>query len=143
MEGSAYFPPEGYETQKRRASLYIHLLLADCFLIPQNTMQMDPSDKRKGPPPAVKKVLSLFGSGREEDRLVGYLSFLKVGPKLLKFLPGTMLSYCYSVPGDHNTPVSYSASILHVHGLLKSSVIAELATFIGICSASQPVILIA
>lgn len=42
----------------------------------------------KGPPPAVKKVLSLFGSGKEEDKMVGYLSFLKVGPKLLKFLPG-------------------------------------------------------
>ena len=36
----------------------------------------------------MKKVLSLFGSGREEDRMVGYLSFLKIGPKLLKFLPG-------------------------------------------------------
>ena len=52
-------------------------------------VQMDPSGKSKGPPPAVKKVLSLFGSGREEDRMVGYLSFLKIGPKLLKFLPGT------------------------------------------------------
>ena len=53
---------------------------------------MDPSGKSKGPPPAVKKVLSLFGSGREEDRMVGYLSFLKIGPKLLKFLPGTALA---------------------------------------------------
>lgn len=43
--------------------------------------------KSKGPPPIVKKVLSLFGSGREEDRLTGYLSFLKIGPQLLKFLP--------------------------------------------------------
>lgn len=51
-------------------------------------LQMDPSGKSKGPPPAVKKVLSLFGSGREEDRMVGYFSFLKIGPKLLKFLPG-------------------------------------------------------
>jgi magnesium chelatase subunit H len=41
-----------------------------------------------GPPPAVKKVLSLFSSGREEDKMVGYLSFLKIGPQLLKFLPG-------------------------------------------------------
>jgi len=41
-----------------------------------------------GPPPAVKKILSLFGSGREEDRMVGYLAFLKAGPKLLKFVPG-------------------------------------------------------
>ncbi len=27
----------------------------------------------------VKKVLSLFGSNREEDKMTGYLSFLKVG----------------------------------------------------------------
>ena len=40
----------------------------------------------------MKKVLSLFGSGREEDRMVGYLSFLKIGPKLLKFLPGMPFS---------------------------------------------------
>jgi len=47
-----------------------------------------PADgKKAGPPPAVKKVLSLFGSGREEDKMVGYLSMLSVGPKLLKFLP--------------------------------------------------------
>ncbi len=57
-----------------------------------HAVQMDPSGKSKGPPPAVKKVLSLFGSGREEDRMVGYLSFLKIGPKLLKFLPGMLLT---------------------------------------------------
>ncbi|EFN54112.1 hypothetical protein CHLNCDRAFT_25038 [Chlorella variabilis] len=50
--------------------------------------KMAAGGKSKGPPPAVKKVLSLFGSGREEDKMVGYLSFLKIGPKLLKFLPG-------------------------------------------------------
>lgn len=49
--------------------------------------------KSKGPPPAVKKLLGLFGSQREEDRMVGYLSFLKIGPKLLKFLPGTGLVF--------------------------------------------------
>lgn len=59
---------------------------------------MDPSGKSKGPPPAVKKVLSLFGSGREEDRMVGYLSFLKIGPKLLKFLPGAALPCLWSCP---------------------------------------------
>ena len=53
---------------------------------------MDPSGKSKGPPPAVKKVLGMFGSGREEDRMVGYLSFLKIGPKLLRFLPGKQAS---------------------------------------------------
>lgn len=52
------------------------------------SFQMGGGGQAKGPPPAVKKVLSLFGSGREEDKMVGYLSFLKVGPKLLKFLPG-------------------------------------------------------
>lgn len=35
--------------------------------------------EKKGPPPVVKKVLGLFGAQREEDRLAGYLSFLKVG----------------------------------------------------------------
>eukprot|EP00897_Mesotaenium_endlicherianum_P003366 jgi/Mesen1/3057/ME000018S02370 len=44
--------------------------------------------KSKGMPPAVKAVLSKFGGGREEDRMVGYLSFLKIGPKLLRFIPG-------------------------------------------------------
>lgn len=42
----------------------------------------------RGPPPIVKAILSKFGSGREEDKLTGYLSFLKIGPSLLKFIPG-------------------------------------------------------
>ncbi len=37
-----------------------------------------PGGQKAGPPPVVKKVLSLFGSKREEDKMVGYLSFLKV-----------------------------------------------------------------
>jgi magnesium chelatase subunit H len=44
-------------------------------------------DKPKGMPKPVKFILDKFGSGREEDKLAGYLSFLKVGPKLLKFIP--------------------------------------------------------
>lgn len=44
-------------------------------------------DKPKGMPKPVKFILDKFGSGREEDKLAGYLSFLKVGPKLLKFVP--------------------------------------------------------
>ena len=51
------------------------------------TFQMAPGGKKAGPPPAVKKLLGLFGSQREEDRLAGYLSFLKIGPKILKFFP--------------------------------------------------------
>jgi len=44
-------------------------------------------DKPKGMPKPVQFILSKFGSGKEEDRLAGYLSFLKVGPKLLKYIP--------------------------------------------------------
>ena len=44
-------------------------------------------DKPKGMPKPVKFILSKFSSGNEEDKLAGYLSFLKVGPKLLKFIP--------------------------------------------------------
>jgi magnesium chelatase subunit H len=41
-----------------------------------------------GPPAPVKAILKQFGSGKEEDRLAGYLKFLKFGPKLLNFIPG-------------------------------------------------------
>jgi magnesium chelatase subunit H len=44
-------------------------------------------EKPKGMPKPVQFILSKFGSGNEEDKLAGYLSFLKVGPKLLKFIP--------------------------------------------------------
>lgn len=44
-------------------------------------------EKPKGMPKPVKFILDKFSQGREEDRLAGYLSFLKVGPKLLKYLP--------------------------------------------------------
>ncbi|HIK44914.1 MAG TPA: DUF3479 domain-containing protein, partial [Leptolyngbyaceae cyanobacterium M65_K2018_010] len=44
-------------------------------------------DQPKGMPKPVKFILSKFSSGQEEDKLAGYLSFLKIGPKLLKFIP--------------------------------------------------------
>ncbi len=44
-------------------------------------------DKPKGMPKPIQFILSKFGSGREEDKLAGYLSFLKTGPKLLKYVP--------------------------------------------------------
>ncbi len=44
-------------------------------------------EKPKGMPKPIKFILSKFSSGREEDKLAGYLSFLKTGPKLLKFIP--------------------------------------------------------
>lgn len=43
--------------------------------------------KPKGMPKPIQFILSKFSSGREEDKLAGYLSFLKTGPKLLKFIP--------------------------------------------------------
>ena len=45
-------------------------------------------DGPAGPPPAVKAVISKFSSGKEEDKISGYLKMLKVGPDLLKFVPG-------------------------------------------------------
>jgi magnesium chelatase subunit H len=44
-------------------------------------------DQPKGMPKPVQFILSKFSSGREEDKLAGYISFLKTGPKLLKFVP--------------------------------------------------------
>ncbi|MBD1910253.1 MULTISPECIES: magnesium chelatase subunit H [unclassified Leptolyngbya] len=45
-------------------------------------------DKPKGMPKPVQFILSKFGgTQREEDKLAGYISFLKVGPKLLKYIP--------------------------------------------------------
>lgn len=44
-------------------------------------------EKPKGMPKPIKFILSKFSSGKEEDKLAGYLSFLKTGPKLLKFIP--------------------------------------------------------
>ena len=44
-------------------------------------------DKPKGMPKPVKFILDKFGNGKEEDKLAGYISFLKVGPKLLEIYP--------------------------------------------------------
>lgn len=41
-----------------------------------------------GPPPAVKAILKQFSSGKEEDKIGGYLKLLKFGSDLLKFVPG-------------------------------------------------------
>ncbi|NMG10031.1 magnesium chelatase subunit H [Brasilonema sp. UFV-L1] len=41
----------------------------------------------KGMPKPVKFILDKFSNGREEDKLAGYISFLKIGPKLLKYVP--------------------------------------------------------
>lgn len=51
-----------------------------------NMLQTD--EGPAGPPPVVKAILSKFGSGKEEDKIAGYLKLLKMGPDLLKFVPG-------------------------------------------------------
>ena len=44
-------------------------------------------ETNKGIPKPVKFILDKFNNGREEDKLASYISFLKIGPKLLKFIP--------------------------------------------------------
>jgi magnesium chelatase subunit H len=56
------------------------------------SMNKTDDDGPSGPPPAVQAVLSKFGSGKEEDKLSGYLKLLKIGPSLLKFVPGEKAS---------------------------------------------------
>lgn len=56
------------------------------------SMNTTDNDGPSGPPPAVKAILSKFGSGKEEDKLSGYLKLLKIGPSLLKFVPGEKAS---------------------------------------------------
>ncbi|KAL7508774.1 hypothetical protein ACHAXN_005850 [Cyclotella atomus] len=46
------------------------------------------SSGQSGPPAPIKAILSKFSSGKEEDKINGYLKMLKVGPDLLKFIPG-------------------------------------------------------
>jgi len=45
-------------------------------------------DKPKGMPKPIQFILSKFTNAKEEDKLAGYISFLKTGPKLLKYIPG-------------------------------------------------------
>lgn len=57
------------------------------------TFNMESSgDGPSGPPPAVKSILNKFSSGKEEDKISGYLKMLKMGPDLLKFVPGEKAS---------------------------------------------------
>ncbi|MEB3226413.1 MAG: DUF3479 domain-containing protein, partial [Synechococcus sp.] len=44
-------------------------------------------EQPKGMPKLIKFILSKFTNSKEEDKLAGYLSFLKTGPKLLKYIP--------------------------------------------------------
>lgn len=50
-------------------------------------MKSGASGAMSGPPAPVKAILSKFGSSKEEDKMTGYLKFLKIGPSLLKLIP--------------------------------------------------------
>ncbi|MBD2166232.1 magnesium chelatase subunit H [Calothrix membranacea FACHB-236] len=71
-------------------------------------------DKPKGMPKPVKFILDKFSNGREEDKLAGYISFLKVGPKLLKYVPvqkvqdlrNWLIIYGYWNAGGHENVAS-------------------------------------
>ena len=52
------------DTEKTKVRLSFESALELMATTKLGTFKMDPSGKSKGPPPAVKKVLSLFGSGR-------------------------------------------------------------------------------
>jgi len=56
------------------------------------SMESNSDEPPSGPPPAVKAILNKFSSGKEEDKINGYLKLLKVGPDLLKFIPGEKAS---------------------------------------------------
>ena len=48
----------------------------------------DSTTSASGPPPYVQAILSKFSSNKEEDKLSAYLKLLKIGPDLLKYVPG-------------------------------------------------------
>lgn len=57
------------------------------------SFSMKPKDgEEAGPPKPIKALLSKFTSGKEEDRIAGYMKMLKVGPTLLNFVPGEKAS---------------------------------------------------
>jgi magnesium chelatase subunit H len=56
------------------------------------SMMPKEGEGKSGPPPAVKAILKQFSSGKEEDKLSGYLELLKFGPDLLKYVPGEKAS---------------------------------------------------
>lgn len=74
-----------------------------------------------GPPAPVKAILQKFGSKKEEDKMTGYLNFLKVGPQLLKWVPGDKVKdirlwltvYAYWNQGGEQNIVSMLYTIIN------------------------------
>lgn len=94
------------------------------------TFSMGEGGQKSGPPPAVKALLSQFGSKKEEDRLKGYLSFLKVGPSLLRLVPGKKAAdvrtwlevYSYWNQGGINNVVSLFLLLVRRFGLVNGPI---------------------
>jgi magnesium chelatase subunit H len=74
---------------RRASSIPIRLVFESALELMSLTQLGDfkIGDKPKGMPKPIKFILDKFSNGREEDKLAGYISFLKVGPKLLKYIP--------------------------------------------------------
>lgn len=104
--------------------------------------------KVAGMPRPIQALLSKFGSGREEDKLAAYLGFLKVGPKLLRFVPSRraqdlrhwLILYRYWNAGGRD---NITALFLYLarHGLgLKPAAIPPLreSPDLGLCHPDHP-----
>ncbi|WP_016952417.1 magnesium chelatase subunit H [Anabaena sp. PCC 7108] len=75
--------------RKRVANIPIRLIFESALELMSLTKigAFSIGDKPAGMPKPIKFILDKFSNGKEEDKLAGYISFLKVGPKLLKFVP--------------------------------------------------------
>lgn len=95
-------------------------------------------DQPKGMPKPIQFILSKFGGNqREEDKLAGYLSFLKIGPKLLKFIPvgkvqdlrNWLIIYGYwNAGGSDNVAAMFWAIAAHYLGLKTRDIPAPVET---------------
>jgi magnesium chelatase subunit H len=101
-----------------------------------------------GMPKPVQALLAKFGSGREEDKLAAYLGFLKVGPRLLRFVPSRraqdlrhwLILYRYWNAGGR-TNITALFLYLARHGLgLTPGAIPELheSPDLGLCHPDHP-----
>ena len=90
-----------------------------------------------GMPKPIQSLLAKFGGGREEDRLAGYIGFLKVGPKLLRFLPSRraqdlrhwLILYGYwNAGGPGNVTALFLYLARHGLGLTSGAIPAPVAT---------------
>jgi hypothetical protein len=106
---------------------------------------MNSDSGMSGPPAPVKAILKQFGSKKEEDKMVGFLNFLKSGPKLLKWVPGdkakdlrTWLTvYSYWNQGGMQNVVSMLYKIIQDLNLVDASSLSSPSSNIEQLSSSS------